>query len=472
MRKITMIDKLTIFIVNKNEYKIEIDEKFTNISSLEDIEELELPLSNFFEVESFGQQNSKIYFIYRIPSDYTPFTVAKNYEPVIKLQLIKELLDNDPLLECEGKTYLDLSNIFYKDFKDIKLLYRGNDYLPFHKELTTFEQYKLFVLGFYSNRYTYKKYLVNKDSLLVKENNDFLFSVNAATNLSDLQTIVDKQLQDERAEFYSKSQNEIIGKKKGFKKKIFLSIISVFILAIIYAGIVKQTEKNVTIQLQEEIAAAQLDNELFLAISTGDTKKAIEYMEQRNESSYAIAEMLVDAGKYDEAIIYDEQIQELVVDKLYELGQKEKILELEVESEFISLEKQIIDFNLENLINQKTLIDNKHTLKRLGLAFLENGEFDSAKEVMEQMKTSELEGFELDVDEEDELELLIAKVEFEIEVQGINQEILSLQEVEWMEEEEDIRAEKDEQIQKLNERLIELQKGLIQLDEKLGLEDL
>lgn len=452
-----MMGNLTTY-VNKNEYKIEIDEKFTNLSTLEEIEDLETTLPGFFDVESIGKQQNKIYIVYDVPEGYESFNKAKNFESVIKMQLIKCLLDNDPLLEAEGKTFLDLNNIFYKNFNTVKLLYRSNGFLPYEKNLSILDQYKVFVLGFYSNKFSYKRYMIDKDTLLKKENSEFMFAVNAADSLADLKAIVDKKLEEEQSKFYGKIQFTVDSKKKSFKRKLFKVFTTLFILMLLFAGTIKQTEKRVALEFKEQLEAAELENELFLALATGDTKKAVSHMEARNEDPLTIAEMLMNAGKYDEAITYDNRIEERVIARLYELDQSELILDLKVESEFIDFEKEIIRFNLDYLSSHAYLIDNKNTLKRLGLAFLDNKEFEMAKSTLERMST--IEEFELNSEEFEELEMYIKRAEIEIEIHDINSQLIALQ-VSDLNEENDNDVKNQTQI--LNERLLSLQKELIHL---------
>lgn len=469
MKKITMMDNLTLY-VNKREYKIEIDEKFTKVTSLDEIEDLELSLSGFFDVESISRQNNKVYLVYNLPEGYEPLEKAKKYVPVIKLQLIKNLLETDPLLESDGMTYLDLNNVFFKNFNDIKILYRSNGFLPFHNGLSTLEQYKLFVLGFFSDKHSYKRFIVNKDNLLRKENNEFMFAVNAATSFADLKTLVDRELEKEQSSFYEKAQFQETSRKKGFKRKIYLGSIGILLILLLLAGGIKQIEKNIAADFQAELAAAKAENKLVLAVSSGDTKTAVELMEGRGENPGVIAKMLVQAGKYDEAIAYDESIEKDVVSRLYEIGQEEKLLELKSESTFLTFEKEIVDFDSDNLVAKAPLIEDKDTLKRLSLAFIKHDSYEFAKDILERLKSDSSGLFELSDSEIKEIDEYIQKAEFEIKVKNLNEQIAVLKQEELMEETEEDKLKREAEIKKLEDELVEVQKELIKLDEKIGMD--
>ncbi|MED4057154.1 hypothetical protein ACQRXC_28745 (plasmid) [Niallia taxi] len=468
MKKITMMDNLTLY-VNKSEYKIEIDEKFTKVSSLDEIEDLEQSLPGFFDVESISRQNNKIYLIYDIPNTYQTLENAKKYVPVIKLQLIKNLLDTDPLLEAEGMTYLDLTNVFFKSFKDIKVLYRSNGYLPYHKDLSTLEQYKLFVLGFYSDKFSYKRFLINKDNLLRKENNEFMFTVNAVTSFAELKTLVDNELEKEQSRFYEKVQFQAISKKKGKKRKFYLWGLGVIVLGLLFAGSVKQVEKSVAAEYRNDIATMKLDNELTFAVSSGDTKKAKELMKKKGDNPEDIATMLVEAGKFDEAIAYDKTIEKYVVSYLYKIGQKEKLLDLKSKSAYLNIEKEIVEFDADDLASKAPLIEDKETLQRLALAFIEHEDFNSAKETLERMKSSE--SFQLTKSEKKQVDQLLKKSKLEIEISSQNEQISLLNQDDNFAETEEEKAKREKELKESEDKLVDLQKQLIKVDEDLGMDD-
>lgn len=460
------MDNLTLY-VNKREYKIEIDEKFTKVSSLDEIEDLEQSLTGFFDIDSISRQHNKIYLVYHIPEGYEPLEKAKKYVPVIKLQLIKNLLEVDPLLETDGMTYLDLNNIFFKNFNDIKVLYRSNGTLPFHK-ISILEQYKLFILGFFSDKYSYKRFIVNKDNLLRKENNEFMFAVNAVTSITDLKTLIDRELEKEQSRFYEKVQFQETSRKNGRRRKIYLASFSVLLVITLFLGGLKQIEKNVEANFQNELKAAREENELVLAVSSGDTKKAVKLMEKKGEEPSTITNMLIKAGKYDEAIDYDKTVEKEVVSHLYKIGQEEKLVDLKSKSTFLNFEKEIVNFNIENLVANAPLIDDKDTLKRLALAFLKHEEYEYANEIFKRLNSDSSDTIVLNQKEKEEIKKYTKKVELELRVKDLNEQIVELkQEETLMDSEEDV-LKREGEIKKIEEELVAVQKKLIKLDEEIG----
>lgn len=468
MRKITMLDNLTLYI-NKQECKIEIDEKFTKFVSLDEIEDLELSMPGFLDIQSISRQNNKVYLVYDLPKGYQSFNHAKNFIPVVKLQLIKSLLDVDPLLESNGMTYLDLNNIYFENYNEVKIMYRANEYLPYHTGIGTLEQYKLFILGFFSNKYSYKRFIVNKDNLLRKENNDFMYRINSATSFGELKTIVDMELEKEQTRFYEKIQNEHTSQKRGFKTKILGSFVGLLLVVILFSGGMKKIEKNVRLDFEHDLEMAQIENDLVLALSSGDTEKAQELMSIKGDDPQNIAHMLVLAGKYDEAIKQDETIEREVVERLYELGQQEKISELKSNSTFISFEKDIVEYDVDNLSGNYTLIEDKDTLKRLVFAFITHDHFELAEEVLLTMK-SEDSLLDLNSTELKEVNLYLKKVDLEIEVKNISEQLVLLKQNESFGESDEQLEKRENEIKGLEEELVKHQKSLIKLDEEIGID--
>ncbi|MFH9306023.1 hypothetical protein ACH4J9_33505, partial [Streptomyces albus] len=314
-----------------------------------------------------------------------------------------------------------------------------------------------------------KRFLVNKDNLLRKENNEFMFTVNAVTSFAELKTLVDNELEKEQSSFYEKVQFQAISKKKGKKRKFYLWGLGVIVLGLLFAGSVKQVEKSVAAEYRNDIAAMKLENELTFAVSSGDTKKAKELMKKKGDNPEDIATMLVEAGKFDEAIDYDKNIEQYVVSYLYKIGQKEKLLDLKSKSAYLNIEKEIVEFDADDLASKAPLIEGKETLQRLALAFIEHEDFNSAKETLQKMKSSE--SFQLTKSEKKQVDQLLKKSKLEIEISSLNEQISLLNQDDNFAETEEEKAKREKELKESEDKLVDLQKQLIKVDEDLGMDD-
>ncbi|WFP05448.1 hypothetical protein [Bacillus velezensis] len=462
MKRITMIGDLTAYI-NDNEYKLEIDSKLSDVTSLEQLEELEYHSNNFFELESASKQENKIFLVYNIPKDFKSLNAANKFDRVIKLQMIKNLLDNDPLGECGGKSYLDPNNIFFRGFNEIKIMYRSNGVIPYSKK-SALDQYKLFVLGFYSNQFSYKKFEVNKDELLLKEDSQFMYSINHAASFTELRTCVEKELENEQFRTYTEIQDSTKKKSNSRVKKLIISGVAVLGLLLLVFFVMKQTESNVAAEYEQKERDVQMQKGLSMALSSGDTDKAIAIMKKQGSNQHEIAKMLLDAGKYNEAISFDSSIEEEVVEKLYKLKDTKQILNLKSNSSFMTVEKDIVRFNVDDLSTQATLITNKNSLKRLGIAFMDHNEYQLAKDVFSRLSNDD-ESDELQLSNKDKKEAsyYVEIANLKTKIDEINQNILSVQNKYKNDPE---KLKNDKELENLNDTLMEKQKDLVQYEEK------
>lgn len=449
MKKITTIDTLT-FYVNGLSYMVEINESDTTAKSIEDLEDLERIHPSYAELDSVGRSDGKYRLNYEIPEGYKPFTNAKKYPLVSKLQLIQRLLAFDPLADG-SKTFLDFNNVFFKGFKDIKVLYRSNGHLPYHRA-TILEQYKLFALGLISERFTYKKYVLNKELLLKKEDNHLLYLINAAQTVSELKVLINDVLIEEQAKHHESIKKEI-DRRQSKKRRTWLvrGAFTIVIVSSFFFGMQK-IDSSFAEAYETELYELNRENEILLAASSGNVEKASKLMEERGDSKKDIARLFLDTGMYNEAIEYDQTIEEEVVERLYELNQKEKILALNSDSEFIAIEKEIVEYNRDTLDHQISLIDNKNTLKRLAMAYIENEDFSMLEIVQEVLEDPQISNY-------------IERSHLLTEISNLNQQIYDL-----TENTEDDTEETADKIKTLNEQLLQLQRELMIIEEELGID--
>lgn len=447
MKKITTIDQLT-FYFNQSYYRVEIPERATSARSIDDLEEIEKISALFFEVDSISKSDEKYHIDYFIPEGYKPFVVAKKFELISKLQLLQRFLAYDPLADGT-KSFLDLNNVFFKDFKNIKLLYRSNGHLPYHSILPL-EQYKLFALGFLSRKFSYKKYLRSKDILLKKEDNEIFYKINNVQSISDLKFLINDLLTEEQSRYHDQIKQELDNKKK--KKKVAWTLRGVIAVVIGLSFLIfnQSNQETIAKNFETEIKNLELDNEILISSHSGLTKKAAELMKDRGDEPEDIANLFLDTGMYDAAIETYPDIEGKVIDRLYELNQIEKILSLESDSEFITYEKQIVEYDIQILDRNLDFIENEKTLKRLALAHINNEEYGKLENVQMILNDPELEDY-------------VTRSQLISEISRLNQQIYIIG--------ENSDENYEEVLSDLNKNLVRSQQELIIIEAKLGIDN-
>ncbi|WP_062323337.1 hypothetical protein [Halolactibacillus sp. JCM 19043] len=212
----------------------------------------------------------------------------------------------------------------------------------------------------------------------------------------------------------------------------------------------QQVESTLANAYKDDLYQLNLENEILLAASSGQVEQAAQLMEERGDEPKAIARLFLDTGMYDEAIAYDETMEEAVIDRLYELDQKEKILGLASDSEFMTVEKQIVEYNTDVLDNQISLIENKDTLKRLGLAYIEHEEYEKLEPLQQFLDDQELNQY-------------VERSYLMKDITEINRQIYELS--------ENNEEDKSEEIATLNETLRSKQRELLEIEESLGIDE-
>ncbi|WP_226567785.1 hypothetical protein [Bacillus stratosphericus] len=464
--KISMIGDITLY-KNGKERKIEVSESSSSIKSLDELEELENPSALFMELDSASKESGKIFLSYTIPEEYESLDESSLESKVVKLEIIKNFLNKEPLSACKGMTYLDPANIYIKNYSSFKIMYRSNSegQLPYDQQ-SHLDQYKFFILGFLSDKFNYKKYSIHKSDLLLKEDNQFMFSVFHSQSIGELKKIVDDELKAEQFRCYEEVNKSSINQKKKFKNKFIIIGVSALVLLFGIVLVVKVTENKVVNQYASKEEDLKSQQELSLALASKDTNKAITALRKQNKSSLDIAEMLVDIGDYNKAITMDKKVEEKVIEKLYKLNQKEEILKLKSKSTFVENEKAIVKFDVENLSNLIALINSKHTMIRLGLAFLDHEEFELAIDVFNRLSDGEA-ASTLGVTKTERKDAgLWSKIAgIQIEISNLNDKII--------EEKSKVNNEKEKlkdnvKLSDLETQVMKSQKEIIQLESQLS----
>ena len=139
----------------------------------------------YFTLKDIKEADNYYTFEYQVEEEYRSLRSIKKESRTLKLSLLDYILKINPLQH--DYTVLDPSNIYYKNIEDVKIGFKGHEWLP-KEEISDLEQYKLLILGIIS-KYNYSQYKANKYTLLSKEKDTFLHRVNNAENFQDLKPL-------------------------------------------------------------------------------------------------------------------------------------------------------------------------------------------------------------------------------------------------------------------------------------------
>jgi len=387
--KITLMEDATLYLKANNQCRIELGDNIVLFENDFELEELKKESPYFFTLKDVTHENKKCVLNYEIQEGYESFFKAKKYSEVIRLSVLERVLELDPLNKFTEKVLLHPRNIYFKDFKTIKFLYRSNQFLPSVKNLSEIDQYKLLILSMLS-KYSYEKFKIKKLELLEKENNNFLNVIENAKTVSELHKLIREKLFEDETSFFRKLEE---GNKKDRINKIKSKLIvgSIFGVMIVGAIIVNTVQiSNYKSVAAKQIKSANNSQKAYECLALGDSDTGIKKLKETNPSKKELADAYFISGKYDDAINTNQEYAKKVVIKLYADKEEKKILDFKTKNKYIAVEKDILSFNRNALLLDKEIVTDKEQLLRMANIFIANDDIANAKGINEKLDNEQL----------------------------------------------------------------------------------
>jgi len=373
------MEDATLYIDKNNQAKIELGNKLVLFENDSELEEFKEKSADFFPLLEVNHVNKKCILHYEIEEGYHSFFEAKGYSKVIRLSLLERVLEIDPLSVYQEKVLLHPRNIYFKDLKTIKFLYRSNQFLP-SVNLSAIDQYKLLILSMLSE-YSYEQFKIKKIELLAKENNNFLDIIQNANTILELKELMRGKLFKEETEFFQNLEEE---NKKNIRKIRQTRLIACGVIGIVIAVAIMVS--RIQINNDRIVADKQIKNATTIAqayefLAKGETEKGLVTLKETNPSDPTLAEAYNLSKQYDNAINTDSDYAKIVVTKLYETKEESKIVGLKTANKYIEIEKNIVGYDRNSLLVDKEFIQDKEQLARVAYAFLNNKDIATAKDI-------------------------------------------------------------------------------------------
>lgn len=447
--KIQLFEHGTLLIYPNHQYRLEIAESKVLAERVEDIQELQEEHPDFFMLKDIKKEEDRIILDYEIEEGFQPLIMSKPYSSVLRLSLLHQLLEMDPLQNSKQKVLLHPRNIFFKDMKTLKFLYRSNQWLPYENHLDHLEQYKILILSMFS-RFSYEKYKREKDQLLAKEKEDFFFQIEQARSVEELKNLITEKLQKEEIQHFFGLERE--KQKMKNQKRIFAGIsIGFCVGAFTFALFLQQTtEHKVQTAYAAKLEKVEQDSKFYKLISEDKYDEAISLSKKLGGSGKEIGGLYFKKGDYQKAIDEDQSFIKPTIEALYKENNRGKILDLKSESDYLELEKKIVSYDYSLLLSEQAFTKDKDQQLRIGKAFAEHGDITDAKEINQKLHNREL-------------EFTIKKKELENEIDDLEQQLKGLNEKKSVK-----KKEKKEQLDLKNKQLTTYKTELEKINQELG----
>jgi len=370
--------KLGLYINKKNQAKVELGNNIVLFEDDSELDGLKRKSPDFFALKEVTHENKKCVLNYEIEEGYQSFFEAKSYSNVIRLSLLERVLDLDPLSNYHEKVLLHPRNIYFKDLKTIKFLYRSNQFLPSVKNSAVIDQYKLLIFSMLSH-YSYEQFSIKKIELLEKEKNNFLDIIENAATIPELkESIRGKLFQDETNYFKNLEDDKLKNKVKKVRSRFMACGLMGSILAIVVMASMLQI-RHYGLVADQQLKKSATIGQAYELLANGETDKGLATLKGTNPSDQKLAEAYNISKQYDNAINTDSDYAKIVVSKLYGTKEESKLLGLKTENPYIKVEKHILSYDRNSLLVDKEFVQDQGQLARVGYAFLKNNDIATAK---------------------------------------------------------------------------------------------
>lgn len=386
--KILLIDDLTVYSKG-NEYIVHVADNKVLAENIKELEELKKYNEYCFPLVSVEHEGQKYILKYSIEEGYKSIIRAKNYSNVLRLSILEKILSINPLETFGDKVILHPQNIFFKDLKSVKFMYRSNKLIPYIHNYTDLEQYKLLVMSMLSP-FPLEKFKINKNILLDKVKDNFLFKVDKAQSIQELHSIINEKLNADETQHFKDIE---IKKKVNRQKKFMVGVINaalILIILIIAIGASKVSNNKVKEYYSNQIEMAKNKANVYKEFSLGNYKTGNNLLKKSGYTKAQIADVYIQFEQYDSAIKADPNSTSKVIKTMYETGNQKKILDLKTNNSYINTEKQIVSYNYNYLLAGKQLISDKDQLKRLALAFIAHNNVIDAVDINSKLKDKDV----------------------------------------------------------------------------------
>ena len=236
------------------------------------------------------------------------------------------------------------------------------------------------------SEFSFEKFRINKNALLNKVKDNFLFKVDKTQSVQELHSVINEKLNIDETQHFKDIE---IKKKVNTQKKFMMLVINgavILIILITAVGTSKVSNNRVKEAYSSKIEMADNKAEAYRDFSLEDYKVGGNLLKKSGYTKAQIADVYMQFGQYDDAIKEDENSTNRVIKQMYKDKKEKKILDLKESNSYINTEKQIVSYNYNYLLAVKQLISDKDQLRRLAFAFIEHNNVIDAQDVNTKLK--------------------------------------------------------------------------------------
>lgn len=372
-----------------------------------DLAGVQQPHPLFLDLMGVQEDDTHVTLTYPLTEHLKPIRALQKEEYAVKLAICQQIMHDNILENTTDYVSIHPSTVFYYPMQTVRYTYRANTVMPREVRWLIVKRYKALILSILTE-VSYEICLTDTASVS-RKGNALIQSIAEAQTPLELTDIIDDAY---NFVVYAYIQNRT-NFTTGFKKKTIYGVLASTVLVLTAVGVTKYMADQ---ERHEAVAAieshlVQQENEIQAQnhLLNGNYAQAVELYEEAGKETSFLADLYFQHGLYQEALDLDPTYLEPVVQVLYDKDEQTSIIDLTLSAEdptlqdLLQLEKHIIAYNTEALLNALPFLENEATATRMGEAFLQNDHLPGVEKVLEKFSITTL-----------ELELAIRQTETEL----------------------------------------------------------
>lgn len=348
----------------------------------------------FLAFRGIEENEGHVLITFHFVEHFKPIVAIKQEAYVVKLSIAQAILLDEIVTKTPDFVSLHPATVYYHPMSTIRYSYRANRQMPREEKYTHLQRYKALVLTILTNQ-PYEKCLAEPEHL-AKRANDLVRSILQAQTIEDMQ-----QLLTEAYDFvaYHTVQAQTIERKK-WRSRLITGVVLTALLGLFGIGYVKQAANEQQAEalsaLTKDYEQAQLQQEAQTLFADEQFEEAIPLFFELGDSSKEVAAKLMKEEEWQLALDTEPAVLEEVITTLYEQGEEKQLLDFTlsqgefVYSQKLAHEKAIVSYDVAQMAADLPFISDEHTLRRMGQAFVEQGDMAGAREVLNKTQDAQL----------------------------------------------------------------------------------
>ncbi|MDE1548536.1 hypothetical protein [Jeotgalibaca caeni] len=348
----------------------------------------------FLDLMGVQEDDTHVTLTYQLTEHLKPMRALQKEEYAVKLAICQQVMRDNILEKTNDYVSIHPSTVFYYPMQTVRYTYRANAVMPREGKWVTVQRYKALILSILTS-VSYEICLTDTVSVS-RKGNALIQSIAEAQTPLELTEIIDDAY---NFVVYAYIQNRT-NFTTGFKKKTIYGMLTSAVLVLTAVGVTKyladQERNEVVAAIESHLVQQENEIQAQNHLLKGDFSQAVQLYQEAGKEAAFLADLYFQNGLYQEALDLDPAYLEPVIQTLYANGEQSRVIDLTLPEEaadlqaLLQLEKHIVAYNTEALLNALPFLESEATATRMGEAFLANNHLPGVEKVLEKFSITTL----------------------------------------------------------------------------------